>query len=145
MRLLIQRVSKASVKVGERVVGKISKGLLVLVGIKKDDSLKDAEILAEKISKLRVMADRQGKMNLAVPEAGGEFLVVSQFTLYADTSGGNRPSFIKAADPAVAKAIYQHFLSELKRKGLKTETGSFGDYMEITSELDGPVTIILEV
>lgn len=126
-------------------MGKISKGLLVLVGIKKDDSLKDAEILAEKISKLRVMADRQGKMNLAVPEAGGEFLVVSQFTLYADTSGGNRPSFIKAADPAVAKAIYQHFLSELKRKGLKTETGSFGDYMEITSELDGPVTIILEV
>ncbi len=145
MRLLIQRVSKASVKVGGRVVGKISKGLLVLVGIKKGDSLKDAEILAEKISKLRVMADRQGKMNLAVPEAGGEFLVVSQFTLYADTSGGNRPSFIKAADPAVAKAIYQHFLSELKRKGLKTETGSFGDYMEITSELDGPVTIILEV
>lgn len=144
MRLVIQRVSKTSVKVGEKVVGKISKGLFVLVGIKKGDGLEDAEVLAEKLYKLRVMADKEGKMNLTVSDVEGEFLVVSQFTLYADTSGGNRPSFIKAAEPAEAKKIYEYFLSKLKEKGAKVETGSFGEYMEIESLNDGPVTILLE-
>lgn len=144
MRLVIQRVLSSSVKVKEKVVGKISRGLFVLVGIKKGDSPKDAETLVEKLYKLRAMADRQGKMNLSVSETEGEFLVVSQFTLYADTSGGNRPSFINAASPAEAEKIYLHFLSKLKEKGAKVETGNFGEYMAISAELDGPVTIILE-
>jgi D-tyrosyl-tRNA(Tyr) deacylase len=144
MRLVIQRVSRASVKVEDSLVGEINKGLLVLVGVKKEDTEKNAEILAEKLAKLRVMADRQGKMNLSVKEVGASILVISQFTLYADTSGGNRPSFINAALPDAARKIYEHFVSELKKKGIKVETGSFGSYMTIESSLDGPVTIILE-
>jgi D-tyrosyl-tRNA(Tyr) deacylase len=144
MRLIIQRVSKTSVRVKGKVVGEISEGLFVLVGVKKGDSLKDAEVLAEKLNKLRIMADKAGKMNLSVADVKGEFLVVSQFTLYADTSGGNRPSFINAAEPDEAQQIYEHFLSKLKEKGAKVETGSFGEYMEISADLDGPVTILLE-
>ncbi|HJX59123.1 D-tyrosyl-tRNA(Tyr) deacylase [Candidatus Woesebacteria bacterium RBG_19FT_COMBO_47_8] len=144
MRLVIQRVTKAVVKVGNKQAGKIDKGLLILVGVGKEDTRAQAEALAEKLSKLRVMADGKGKMNLSVSEAKGEFLVVSQFTLYADTSGGNRPSFIKAAEPALAKEIYEHFLAKLKENGVNVATGSFGDYMNISAELDGPVTIILE-
>jgi|SRR3989304_7167171 len=144
MRLIIQRVSKTSVKVKEKKVGKISRGLFVLVGVKKGDSYKDAEILAEKLYKLRIMADKAGKMNLSVSDTDGQFLVVSQFTLYADTSGGNRPSFINSAEPTEAKKVYEHFLSKLKEKGAKVETGIFGEYMEISAELDGPVTIVLE-
>src|SRR4030042_2675068 len=144
MRLVIQRVTKAVVKVGNKQAGKRDKGLLILVGVGKEDTWAQAEALAEKLSKLRVMADGKGKMNLSVSEAKGEFLVVSQFTLYADTSGGNRPSFIKGAEPALAKEIYEHFLAKLKENGVNVATGSFGDYMNISAELDGPVTIILE-
>ena len=144
MRLVIQRVTKAVVKVGNKQAGKIDKGLLILGGVGKEENRSQAEALAEKLSKLRVMADGKGKMNLSVSEAKGEFLVVSQFTLYADTSGGNRPSFIKAAEPALAKEIYEHFLAKLKENGVNVATGSFGDYMNISAELDGPVTIILE-
>ncbi len=146
MRLVIQRVKKAKVLVvgKEKVVGEIGKGLFVLVGVKKGDTEKEAEVLAEKLFKLRVMADENDKMNLSVSDVKGEFLIVSQFTLYADTSGGNRPSFIDAALPDEAKKIYEHFIQKLKSLGAKIETGSFGDYMEISSELDGPVTIILE-
>jgi len=149
MRLVVQRVKKASVKVvpsGE-VVGKIGKGLFVLVGVKKGDGLGDAEILANKLLKLRVMADKKDKMNLSLKDIDGELLVVSQFTLNADTSAGNRPSFIHAALPHEAKKVYDHFVSELKRglpAGRRVETGSFGDYMEIETILDGPVTIIYE-
>lgn len=151
MRLVIQRVSKASVKVvetgkglpaGRQVVGEIGKGLFVLVGVKKGDELKDAELLAVKLAKLRIMADENAKMNLAVGDVEGEFLVVSQFTLYADTSGGNRPSFIDAALPDEAKKIYEHFIQKLKSLGARVETGSFGDYMQIETILDGPVTIL---
>lgn len=143
MRLVVQRVSEASVKVGRgEVVGKIGKGLFVLVGVKEGDKLEDAGMLAFKLLKLRVMADPEGKMNLSVGDVGGEFLVVSQFTLHADTSGGNRPSFISAADPKVAKEIYEHFVVKLKELRAKVETGSFGDYMEISAKLDGPVTIL---
>lgn len=152
MRLVVQRVKKAVVTVVEtgKVAGEIGPGLFVLVGIKKGDGQKEAAILAVKLEKLRVMADKTGKMNLSVKDlpaqagAGGQVLVVSQFTLYADTSGGNRPSFIQAAEPKEAKEIYEHFVNKLKANKLKVATGSFGDYMEIESVLDGPVTIVLE-
>lgn len=145
MRLVIQRVkeAKVSVKEKDRVVGKINKGLFILIGVTEGDSKEDAEKLAEKVSKLRIMADENGKMNLSIKDVGGEILVVSQFTLYADTSKGNRPSFIKASAPGLAKDIYEHFVAQLKEKGIKVETGEFGAYMEIDTELDGPVTIIL--
>lgn len=144
MRLVIQRVRKAKVTVKEtgKVAGQIGPGLFVLVGLKNGDSEKEAEILAEKLFKLRIMADKKGKMNLSVAEVGGKFLVVSQFTLYADTSGGNRPSFVNAAQPDEAKKIYEYFLAKLKELGAKIETGRFGDYMEIDALLDGPVTIL---
>lgn len=146
MRLIIQRVKKAKitrVKGGE-VVGKIDKGLFVLVGFKKGDSKEKAEILAVKLSKIRVMADENDKMNLSLSEVGGSILVVSQFTLYADTSGGNRPSFVDAEDPVKAKELYDFFISKLREKSVKVETGSFGDYMEIETVIDGPVTILYE-
>lgn len=144
MRLVVQRVTQAKVTKIEtgRVVGKIGKGLFVLLGVKKGDSLKDSEVLAEKLSKLRIMSDKNDKMNLSIKDIGGEILVVSQFTLYADTSGGNRPSFINAEDPPKANEIYEHFVAELRGKGIKVETGSFGDYMEIEAILGGPVTIL---
>lgn len=150
MRLVVQRVKKGEVILRQAqdkkdsVVGRIGKGYFVLVGVKKGDTEKNAEALAEKLSKLRVMADKEDKMNLSVKDIAGEILVVSQFTLYADTSGGNRPSFIQAAEPETAKKIYEHFVSQLRGKGIKVETGSFGDYMEISVELNGPVTILLE-
>ena len=144
MRLIISRVSRASVKANGKTVGQIAKGLFVLLGVKNGDTEKNAEELAEKLSKLRVMADKEDKMNLSVKDIAGEILVVSQFTLYADTSGGNRPSFIQAAEPETAKRIYEKFVRELREKGIKVETGSFGDYMEIEALLDGPVTILLE-
>lgn len=139
----MQRVSNASVKLQNgTVVGEIGKGLFVLVGVKEGDKVDDAQALALKLFKLRVMADKEGKMNLSVEDSGGEFLVVSQFTLHADTSGGNRPSFIKAADPKTAKEIYEHLILKLEELGAKVQTGSFGDYMEINAKLDGPVTIL---
>ena len=146
MRLVIQRVKKASVQVKEsgEIVGKIEKGLFVLVGVAEGDAEKNSEILAEKLAKLRVMADDAGKMNLSINDVGGSVLAVSQFTLYADTSGGNRPSFIKAAKPELAEKIYNHFVEKLQKLGVKVETGKFGEYMEIDADLDGPVTIIIE-
>ncbi len=144
MKLVVQRVKEALVKTSKdnKVVGKIGKGYVVLVGVKKEDTLKDAELLAVKLSKLRIIADENGKMNLSINDADGEILVVSQFTLYADTSGGNRPSFINAALPEDAKKIYEHFVNKLKEGRVRVETGSFGDYMEINCVLDGPVTIL---
>lgn len=140
------------------MVGEIGKGLFVLVGIKEGDTEKDAEFLAEKLIKLRVMDDKEEKMNLTVSNIDGEMLVVSQFTLYADTSGGNRPSFIPqshsvrqgasllthAARPEVAQPLYECFVDQLRAKGVSVKTGKFGEYMEIDAILDGPVTIILE-
>ena len=145
MRLVVQRVLSASVRVVDeaKTIGKIEKGLFVLVGVGKNDSKEQAEILAAKLAKLRVMADDKGKMNLPAKE----FLAVSQFTLYADASKGNRPSFVKAEAPGKASEIYKHFVSCLEKdisEDSKIETGSFGNYMEIKADLDGPVTIILE-
>jgi len=144
MRLVVQRVEKAKViKVDDGfVVGEIGKGLFVLVGIKKGDTEKSAELLADKLSKLRVMSDNENKMNLSVGDVKGSMLVVSQFTLHADTSEGNRPSFINAEKPKQAKELYEFFVAKLKENGIKVETGSFGDYMKIEVVLDGPVTII---
>ena len=146
MRLVVQRVNSAKVVVAEtgKVVGEIGKGLFVLLGVKDGDSEREAEVLAEKLVKLRVMADDAGKMNLSVKDVAASVLVVSQFTLYADTSKGNRPSFIKVAKPGHAEKLYKHFVDKLKEKGVEVETGSFGDYMQISTELDGPVTIIIE-
>ena len=146
MRLVVQRVTKAEVfrvKTGE-VLGTIGKGLLVLFGVKKGDTNKEAKFLAEKLLKLRIMSDENDKMNLSVVDVKGEILVVSQFTLYADTSGGNRPSFINAEDPDKAREIYDYFVEILRVSGLRIETGSFGDYMQIEATLDGPVTIIYQ-
>ncbi len=146
MRLVIQRVNRAKVTVHgtRRVVGEIGKGLFVLVGIKKGDSVKQAETLAHKLVKLRVMADSDDKMNLSVLDAKASILAVSQFTLYADTTGGNRPSFIDAELPEKAREIYNFFVEKVRELGVKTEMGSFGSYMKIEAELDGPVTITLE-
>jgi D-tyrosyl-tRNA(Tyr) deacylase len=144
MKLVVQRVEKAKVvRVDDgSVVGEIGKGLFVLVGFKKGDTEKDIELLAVKLSKLRIMSDEKGKMNLSVSDVDGKILVVSQFTLYADTSGGNRPSFINAEEPKRAKELYEFFTAKLKEIGLDIQTGSFGDYMKIETILDGPVTII---
>jgi len=144
MRLVVQRVEKAIVTrmSDHEVVGKIGRGLFVLVGFKKGDTKEVVELLTAKLSKLRVMSDAEDKMNLSVNDAGGKMLVVSQFTLYADTSGGNRPSFIDAEEPEKAKKLYELFIEKLKEKNVGVETGSFGDYMKIEAILDGPVTIL---
>ena len=146
MKLVVQRVKRASVTVvdQDKVVGKIGNGLFILVGVGKNDSENDARQLALKLSKLRIMSDDNAKMNLTVRDLGAEILVVSQFTLYSDTSGGNRPSFVGAAKPDVARLVYEEFVGGLADLGNKVATGSFGDYMKISLELDGPVTIVLD-
>ncbi len=144
MKLVIQRVNSARVTVDSKVVGEIGKGLFVLFGSGMNDTKKEAEVLAEKLIKLRIMSDDQGKMNLSVVDINASILVVSQFTLYADTTGGNRPSFVKAKEPKEAEALYEYFIKLLKDKGVNVQTGSFGEYMKINCELDGPVTIVLE-
>ena len=144
MRVVVQRVRRASVEVKQEMVGKIEKGLFVLLGVEEADSQEDAEVLANKLSKLRIMADGKGKMNLSVGDVEGQILVVSQFTLHADTSAGNRPSFIKAANPKKAEKLYMYFIEYLKNLGVGVQTGKFGAYMNISVNLDGPVTIIID-
>lgn len=146
MKTVIQRVKSAKVvRVKDQVTtGQIEKGIFILVGFKKNDTFENVDIVANKISKLRIMADEKEKMNLSVLDTEASVLVVSQFTLYANTSGGNRPSFIDAEDPVRAKELYNYFVNVLNSKGIDVKTGSFGDYMEISAELDGPVTIIYE-
>ncbi len=144
MRLLIQRVNSAKVTVEGKAVGQIGKGLFVLLGVGINDTKKDAEVLSEKLSKLRIMSDENDKMNLSVVDTDTSVLVISQFTLYADTSAGNRPSFIKAGKPEEAVKLYEYFISLLKNKGINVQSGSFGEYMKISAVLDGPVTIIID-
>lgn len=144
MRLVTQRVKSAKVTVNGKTVGQIGNGLFILIGVGIDDKVEYADILAEKVVNLRIMSDDQGKMNLSVKDVAGQVLVVSQFTLYADPTSGRRPSFIKAAPPQKAKQIYERFIERVKGKGVRVKTGSFGEYMEIESVADGPVTIILE-
>lgn len=146
MRVVIQRVKSAKVTSQEdqKVVGEIQQGLFILLGIKKGDTQKQVEELANKILKLRVMSDTKDKMNLSVQDTKSEILVVSQFTLYANTKDGNRPSFIDAEEPTKAKLLYEYMVNKFKESGLSIQTGSFGDYMKIDCVLDGPVTIVLE-
>ena len=145
MRVVIQRVSGGKVSINGAVKSQIGQGFVILLGVKEGDSEKEVQFLAEKIVNLRVMADESGKMNRSILEVNGEILAVSQFTLYADTSAGRRPSFIQAAKPEVSKPLYELFVSKLKRLGVKKVlTGEFGAYMQVEINNDGPVTIILE-
>ena len=144
MRALIQRVSRASVTVEDEVISRIGKGLVVLLGIGHDDGEAQAMFLAEKIANLRIFEDEQGKTNLSVLDVKGEAIVVSQFTLYADTRKGRRPSFIDAALPEVAEPLVDRFVELLRGHGVPTQTGQFGAHMEVEIHNDGPVTIWLE-
>ncbi len=143
MRLIIQRVTSASVKIENEVVGAINKGYLVLLGVGKEDTEETADFYVEKMLKLRIFADGDGKTNLSLSDVGGELLVVSQFTLYADCSHGNRPSFLNAGGPEKAKHLYEYFAEKCRKKVEKVETGSFGADMEVSLVNDGPFTVIL--
>jgi D-tyrosyl-tRNA(Tyr) deacylase len=144
MKVLIQRVSEARVDIGERCTGKIGNGLLVLLGIHRDDTEKDIDYLARKVINLRVFEDPEGKMNLSVADIEGELLVVSQFTLAAKTRRGNRPSFDDAAAPEEAENMYNIFINRLRESGLTVRTGEFGEYMRVSLVNDGPVTIMID-
>ena len=143
MRAVVQRVSHAEVRVENHVVGSIARGFVVLLGVAKGDSVSDAEFIEDRVAGLRLFADEAGKMNLAIGAAGGELLVVSQFTLHADTSQ-RRPSFINAAPPEDARELYQYFLSLARRRGVRVEAGTFGVHMDVELVNEGPVTIILD-
>ena len=144
MKVVIQRVSEAFVKVNNEITGEISKGLLLLVGIEENDEKEDAEWLSKKILDLRIFSDEEGKMNRSVKDINGEILCVSQFTLIADYKKGNRPSFIKAAKPEKAVPLFEYFKGLIKSSGLKTESGIFGADMKVSLLNNGPVTIVMD-
>ncbi|HEV3108955.1 MAG TPA: D-aminoacyl-tRNA deacylase [Candidatus Binataceae bacterium] len=148
MRAVVQRVKRAQVKVGGvvegRIVGRIGRGLMVLLGVAAYDTQADAREIAGRIARMRIFADEAGKMNLDLAAVGGELLVVSQFTLLADTSAGRRPSFTGAAPAEQARELYQYFLSLCRETGIKTEEGEFGAMMEVELVNDGPVTFVLD-
>ncbi|HEV2170047.1 MAG TPA: D-aminoacyl-tRNA deacylase [Candidatus Binatus sp.] len=144
MRAVVQRVSRAEVRIGGRVVGKIGRGLVVLLGVAQGDSEADAAFLVDRIVGMRIFADDAGKMNLSLAQVSGALLVVSQFTLLADTNSGRRPSFIKAAAPDEARRLYEHFVSLARGGDVTVETGEFGAMMDVELVNDGPVTIILD-
>ncbi|MCY4352841.1 MAG: D-aminoacyl-tRNA deacylase [Gemmatimonadetes bacterium] len=144
MRALIQRVCRATVRVEEQVVGQIDRGLLILLGISDTDGLSDMEYVAEKCVNLRIFEDNQGKMNRSLLDTGGQVLVVSQFTLHADTRKGRRPSFNRAAPPDIAKSMYEQFVQRLRTFGIHTETGVFGAYMQVEIHNTGPVTLMVD-
>lgn len=144
MRAVIQRVSGASVKVDGKPVGEISTGLVVLLGVGKGDSEESADLLLNKILNLRIFPDENGKMNRSLIEIGGEILVVSQFTLYADVRKGRRPSFTDAAEPETGNRLYQYFVSQCAKSPVKTATGLFQANMELSLTNTGPVTIIMD-
>lgn len=144
MRAVIQRVDRASVRVNGEVTGAVGKGLLVFLGVAKGDAESDANYLIGKISTLRLFSDESGKMNLSVADTGGALLIVSQFTLYADTRKGRRPSFDLAAPPEAARYLYDYFVGAAKATGLPVETGVFQASMEVEIVNQGPVTLILD-
>ena len=144
MKAVIQKVKFASVKVDEKIVGKIDKGFLVLLGVTHEDNEKDLNWLANKIKDLRIFEDENEKLNLSLEDVGGEMLIISQFTLYANCNKGRRPSFIKAARPEQAEKLYLNFIEKIKSFGIKTECGIFGADMKVELLNDGPVTIIID-
>ena len=145
MRIVIQRVKKASVSIDEQIVANINQGLLILLGLENADNENDIKWLVQKILGLRIFSDAEGKMNLSVSDIQGEILIVSQFTLFASTVKGNRPSFLKSAKPDISIPLYKNFLETIKKEtSLKIETGQFGADMEVSLINDGPVTIIID-
>lgn len=144
MRAVVQRVSRAALRVAAETVAEIGPGVLVLVGVHGEDTERDAAYLAEKIANLRIFADDEGKMNRSVIDAGGSALVVSQFTLYADTRKGRRPAFVRAAAPDVAQPLVMAVAARLEALNVPTWTGEFGAHMEVELTNDGPVTILIE-
>lgn len=144
MKVVLQRVSEASVKVDSEIVGKIDQGLMLLIGVDENDENSDADWLVKKIIDVRVFSDKDGKMNHSVKEINGEILCISQFTLISDYKKGNRPSYIKAAKPEKAVPIFEYFKNELKKSGLKIESGIFGADMKVSLVNDGPVTLVFD-
>ena len=144
MKALLQRVTEASVSVGSELVGRIGQGLVVFVGVADGDTEEEARYLAQRTVNLRIFADEEGRFNLSVLDIKGELLVVSQFTLLADTRKGRRPSFVEAAPPAPAEELIERFVGEARATGLKVETGRFQQYMQVEIHNDGPVTILLD-
>jgi D-tyrosyl-tRNA(Tyr) deacylase len=144
MRAVVQRVKRAGVRVGDRTVGEVGRGLLVFLGVGHGDSEKEGEYLANKIAHLRIFGDEQGLMNRSVIEMEGEVLVVSQFTLWGDCQKGRRPSFTRTAPPEKARLLYEDFIQHLRAKGLKVSTGEFQEMMEVDLVNDGPVTMLLD-
>jgi len=144
VKVLLQRVSGATVSVAGEVVGSIGQGLVVFVGVASGDTGKDVQYLAEKTTGLRIFGDEEGKLNLSVLDINGELLLVSQFTLLADTKKGRRPSFIEAAPPSQAEGLFVQFVEQVRATGLKVETGRFQQYMQVEIHNDGPVTIMLD-
>jgi D-tyrosyl-tRNA(Tyr) deacylase len=144
MRVLLQRVSRAEVRVDGRVVGRVGRGFLLLVGVTHSDGEAEAEWMADKVAGLRLFSDAEGKMNLALADVSGGVLAVSQFTLYGDAVKGRRPSFVDAARPEHARPLYERFVELLRGRGLAVETGEFGAMMEVDLVNDGPVTLWLE-
>ena len=145
MRVVLQRCSRAEVRIDGRTVGQTGKGFVLLVGVTDGDTKADAELLARKVAQMRVMEDAEGKMNLALKDVGGAILSISQFTLYADCRKGNRPSFVRAARPETAEPLYDYFNNVLRTQyGLQVETGRFGADMKVDFINDGPVTVILD-
>jgi D-aminoacyl-tRNA deacylase len=144
MKAVVQRVSKASVKVDNRIISKIENGMLILLGVKKGDAKKEAELLAKKIINLRIFSDAEDKMNLSLLDIKGQIIVVSQFTLYGNCKKGRRPSFIDAALPQTADSLYQYFVQCLKNYNVLVKTGQFQALMQVELINDGPVTLILD-
>jgi D-tyrosyl-tRNA(Tyr) deacylase len=144
MRAVVQRVSESSVTVGAEVVGRIGRGLLVLLGVAKTDTEKAADYLAEKIAHLRVFEDEEGRLNRSLIEVGGAMLVVSQFTLLADCRRGRRPSFTEAAEPELATRLYEHFVRQTAQMGISVQTGRFRALMAVGLVNDGPVTLVID-
>jgi D-tyrosyl-tRNA(Tyr) deacylase len=144
MKALLQRVIQASVTVSGEEVGKINAGLVILIGVANGDTIQDVQYLAQKIAGLRIFADGEGKFNLSVQDIKGEFLLISQFTLLADTRRGRRPSFTEAAPPDQAESLFKSFVEEIRKTGLKVATGRFQQHMLVQIYNDGPVTILLD-
>lgn len=144
MRVVLQRVARGEVRIGGGVVGAVERGFCLLVGFTHGDTPEEVEWMAEKVAGLRLFADGEGKMNLALADVGGALLVVSQFTLYGDVAKGRRPSFIDAARPEIAIPLYERFVTALRQKGLHVATGEFGADMEVEIVNDGPVTLVLD-